>query len=369
MGFGFRKSIKIAPGVKMNVGKKGVGVSVGGKGFRHSINSSGRSRTTLSIPGTGVSYSSYGKSYSSQAYQRRQELARQERELEKLEQIRRNELEVKLFENKLEMIKSIHKESDEPINWHKVKLTPPPFIKNETGPAEYKALKALKDYEPSFLDKLLKKQVKQKVELEAQVNRARLEDQQAYEEWEYMNETAEKILSGDIDTYLEVINELNPLDDLLEFGSGFEFFVDKPELLEVEFDVHTELVVPSSLKTLTKTGKVSTKKMPKGQYYDLQQDYICSCVLRIARDMFALLPIETIYIHAMDEQVNSATGHKEKITLLSVKIDKATLTQLNFDRIDCSDSMTNFEHNMKFLKTKGLQPVQKLQIIENSVTN
>ena len=31
MAFRFRKSIKLAPGVKLNLGKKSVGVSVGGK--------------------------------------------------------------------------------------------------------------------------------------------------------------------------------------------------------------------------------------------------------------------------------------------------------------------------------------------------
>ena len=38
MGFNFRKSFKIAPGVRLNVGKKGISsVSVGGKGARVSV--------------------------------------------------------------------------------------------------------------------------------------------------------------------------------------------------------------------------------------------------------------------------------------------------------------------------------------------
>ena len=31
MGLSFRKSVKIAPGVKLNLGKKSAGISVGGK--------------------------------------------------------------------------------------------------------------------------------------------------------------------------------------------------------------------------------------------------------------------------------------------------------------------------------------------------
>lgn len=58
MGVRFRKSIKIAPGVKVNLGKKSVGVSVGGKYGGVSVNSRTGVRTRVSAPGTGLSYSS-----------------------------------------------------------------------------------------------------------------------------------------------------------------------------------------------------------------------------------------------------------------------------------------------------------------------
>lgn len=56
MGFRFRKSFKIAPGVRVNLGKKSVGISAGVKGARVSVNSSGRVTKSVGIPGTGVSY-------------------------------------------------------------------------------------------------------------------------------------------------------------------------------------------------------------------------------------------------------------------------------------------------------------------------
>ncbi|MDA1636510.1 DUF2614 family zinc ribbon-containing protein [Bacillus cereus] len=55
MGFIFRKSIKVAPGVRLNVSKRGIGVSAGVKGARISTGPSG-TRVTTSIPGTGISY-------------------------------------------------------------------------------------------------------------------------------------------------------------------------------------------------------------------------------------------------------------------------------------------------------------------------
>ena len=57
MGFNFRKSLKIAPGVRLNIGKKGISsVSVGGKGVRVNVGKKG-TRTTVGVSGTGLSYS------------------------------------------------------------------------------------------------------------------------------------------------------------------------------------------------------------------------------------------------------------------------------------------------------------------------
>ena len=54
MGIRFRKSVKIAPGVRLNIGKKSAGISVGGKFGGISYNSKTGARERFSIPGTGV---------------------------------------------------------------------------------------------------------------------------------------------------------------------------------------------------------------------------------------------------------------------------------------------------------------------------
>lgn len=52
MGWGFRKSIKIAPGIRINLSKSGISTSFGGKGFSYNT----RGRVSASIPGTGIRY-------------------------------------------------------------------------------------------------------------------------------------------------------------------------------------------------------------------------------------------------------------------------------------------------------------------------
>ena len=56
MGFRFRKSINLGGGFKVNLSKSGVGYSWGTKGARYTKTAKGKTRTTLSIPGTGISH-------------------------------------------------------------------------------------------------------------------------------------------------------------------------------------------------------------------------------------------------------------------------------------------------------------------------
>src|SRR5690242_18042261 len=57
-GFRMRKSIKLAPGVRLNVSKTGVGVSAGAGGVRYTVHSSGRRTTTVRSGVPGVYYQS-----------------------------------------------------------------------------------------------------------------------------------------------------------------------------------------------------------------------------------------------------------------------------------------------------------------------
>ena len=56
MGFRFRKSISLGKGFRINLSKSGIGYSFGTKGIRFSRSPNGKSRSTVSVPGTGISY-------------------------------------------------------------------------------------------------------------------------------------------------------------------------------------------------------------------------------------------------------------------------------------------------------------------------
>ena len=56
MGLRFRKSFKVAPGVKVNLNKKSTSVTFGGNGVHKTYSSSGKKTTSVGIPGTGAYY-------------------------------------------------------------------------------------------------------------------------------------------------------------------------------------------------------------------------------------------------------------------------------------------------------------------------
>jgi hypothetical protein len=55
MGFRFRRSVKLAPGVRLNISKSGPSVSFGRRGARVTVGKD-RITKTVGIPGTGLSY-------------------------------------------------------------------------------------------------------------------------------------------------------------------------------------------------------------------------------------------------------------------------------------------------------------------------
>lgn len=57
MVFRFRRSMKIVPGIRINLGAKSASVRIGPKGLGYTVSTTGKKRLSTSIPGTGLTYS------------------------------------------------------------------------------------------------------------------------------------------------------------------------------------------------------------------------------------------------------------------------------------------------------------------------
>ena len=52
----FRRSVKIAPGIKVNFNKNSISTTIGPKGMHYTVNSKGKTTKSIGIPGTGLYY-------------------------------------------------------------------------------------------------------------------------------------------------------------------------------------------------------------------------------------------------------------------------------------------------------------------------
>lgn len=308
-----------------------------------------------------------------ESIRRQRENVRQMKQYVKQQEVEFAALEVEQFENRVALLKTMHQDCSIPWDWKRVNDSPQPEKPYKLDKNELIAVNDLNNYEPSFLDKLFRK-VDKKIsafneqitvsknmdEVEYKNNLAKYEVE--YKEWNEIRDLSAKILAGDITAYKEAIEEVNPFSEISEIGSSIEFNVLSRDLIDITFNVNTSEAIPSEEKAQLKSGKLSIKEMPKVKFFELYQDYVCSCVLRVARETFALLPLEKALITAVAELLNTQTGYLETQPILSVLIPKLTLDRLNFGSIDPSDSMRNFKCNMSFKKTVGFDMVGKIKL-------
>ena len=270
------------------------------------------------------------------------------------------------------MLRSIHKECGPVWDWRAFYSSSAPVPPARAHTREQPAEQALQSFEPSFWDKLfrrveskrkaLSEAVKQAQDQDANEYLAALtENQKEHAEWQEKREIASRILAGDMKAFKEVIEEIGPFSEISDLGSGVGFRFENTSIIDITLTVNGHDVIPNETMSQLQSGKLSTKKMPQGQFYELYQDYICGCVLRAAREIFALLPFETAIVTAVGDVVNTQTGHLEEKPLLSVAIPRSTLKKLDLNSIDPSDSMKNFLHRMEFKKNKGFLVVDRIE--------
>jgi hypothetical protein len=277
-----------------------------------------------------------------EAKKRQRELERQAKEIAKLTSLEQARLEVETYENTLDVILSIHKEQTTAFDWLSIASSLPPVsplrqTHNELKARQRLAIAPLRSDANAVIE-----------QARNQDERKHQNDFSEYEadiaEWSKMSSLAHRILAGDSDAYIAAIEELSPFSELAGIGSSLHFKVHTPKLVQIGLSTNGRKAIPTEHKTLTASGKVSVKPMPRPRFVEVYQDYICGCIIRVARELFALLPVDTVLLSASAEALDTATGHTVDRPFLSVAITRTDIKALNFDRIDPSDTIMSLPH-------------------------
>jgi hypothetical protein len=313
-----------------------------------------------------------------EAHCQQRALEKQHQQYKRMLEVEQARHEVALYENQVEVLVSVHKECGLEWDWHALRSAQPPAVPALGDDHEQRARRALERYSPSIWDRLFRRTEAKLAALEDAVEKARRRDKQDYRQavedykaakadWEYSREFAARILRGDLDAYKEAIGETDPFGEIAVLGSSIEFRFPNSTVILADLQINGEKVIPSEIKSQLRSGKLSVKEMPKSRFYEIYQDYVCGCVLRVARELFALLPVQMVIVTALGEILNTQTGHLEERAVLSVAVPRDIVRRIKWDSVDPSDTIANFLHRMCFKKSKGLFAVEPIELSEIGV--
>ena len=323
------------------------------------------------LKGTMRSYGAAVRSLERNQQRQAREASQRFKEQQKLQEIGDARQAVIDWENYVDMIQSAHKNCTESIDWNQIKSTPKPEKPVLESINENRAKSKLETFKPSIFDKLFNSTEKKIFRLKEQAEKAKEIDQNEYDtklkeyldelnNWEELQKIASGVHDRNSEAYKDALEYFNPFSDIGELGTQIKYSF-KDNLIDIDLTVNSEEIVPNYELKQTSTGKLSKKNMAKGKFNEMYQNYICSSVIRVAREVFAYLPIDKARINAISNILNSTTGHLEDQPILSVIFVAETIEKLNIETIVPSDSMQNFIHNMKFNKTSGFSTVSKVE--------
>lgn len=272
-------------------------------------------------------------------------------------------------------IVSLHTDPADYVNWHEIEDRPEPMAPTRRSAKEDAAIALLEQFRPRFFDFLFGGSEKRRAKLVSGVAEAKESDEADYRrhlaqyeqdhaDWLADKELARRLLSGDVSAERDVISEMKSWNDEGLIGTRLAFSFSE-EFLHAVAHVHDDHVVPKVRRKQLQSGRLSETRMPAGEANELYQDYVCSVALKVAGDLFGVLPRHEVFVTCCARMLNTTTGRKADTPILSVRFVRETFASLRLSGIDPSDSMRNFVHEMNFKRTKGFAPVEPLKPLES----
>lgn len=277
---------------------------------------------------------------------------------------------VQNWEDYISSLITVHVDLADAIDWEKIATSPRPAVPVMQNKNEISAQKKINSFKPNVLNKIFGTTQKKLDKLQQALSSAKDKDFKEFErnqlnhsknliEWENEAGLAKRLLAGDILAIKEVLKELNSLVDKDLLGDQISFQITE-EFIHAIPNVHSDEIIPKVKRKLRASGTLSETKMPVGEFNDLYQDYVASVALKVAGDLFHVLPNNIVHVTCMTSMLNTKTGHMEPTPILSTQFMRRTFIDMNLEAVDPSDAMTNFVHRMNFRRTKGFSAVEPL---------
>jgi hypothetical protein len=296
---------------------------------------------------------------------------RRQKLLAKIDELERAKLQVEEYEELLRHLTTAHHECSEVVNWAVIGEAPEPKSPLRIDTQERPAVVKLANYRPSLFVRLLGLEERRRKALshavlegkaadERDFTRATKEFADKHAAWEASTKAARAVQGGDLEAYREAIHEGNPLACLTDLECTGEIDFPSPKLASVRLLAKDQSIAPHESKALMKSGKLNSKPLTEKRKYEIYISYICSCSLRAARELIALLPVSTVLVNVDVRLLNPATGLVDSQTILGVGYARETLATMAFDSVDPVEAITLFVSRSGLTKStvRGVDPLQ-----------
>lgn len=308
-----------------------------------------------------------------QAARETRSAARYEAWRSKQQRLAQAEAVVDEFNAHMQRLATLHADCGESLDWEALATLVDPAKPEREWRYTTIARRQSDSYKPSLWDTITFQTKRRRSDLAQGMLIAEKRDDEAHRKaiqaWEQtcgankaQRELANGVLRQDEDAWKEALQTLCPLDTLSSVAKTCRMRWDGSRVLQATLEIADDEVIPDTVLTFTKTGKLSEKAMGQKRRWEMYEDLVCAAAIRTAREVFAVLPFQSVAVHCSAEAPNRETGAIEQQVVLSVHYPRVEFQALRFDGIDPSDSMRRFVHNKDFKRGEGFRPVQQLAI-------
>jgi hypothetical protein len=234
------------------------------------------------------------------------------------------------------LLVNVTPEGEEPWDWHRISTMPPPAQPEYTHEYETATRAVLDAYKPSLLDRVSGAAKQKRAELTQAVIQAATADvllDAAACRSALQIAMAYRGISGLRAVNLEAINDGVAM---------LACMIDDPDRM------------PDHSCARSSSTNVLAEAMPA----PLSPDHVCSLAIRIARETFAVLPIASVAVNLMTEQLEPNTGQLVPDTILAIRFSLEALTSLTHR----GHAPAAFPRVVKSTVTPGVQPIEALTV-------
>lgn len=402
MGFRFRKSISIIPGVRVNLSNGTPSLSVGPRGTSVSIGSRG-TYASLGVPGTGLSYRTrLDRSARSRSGGTAQADPALRHALEE---------EVQALMLALRLITNIHELTPDPATGtilDKLELT---YLQTRMAPFQIPApvrpvkpenmpMPAQPDENEGigFLGKIFESESARNArhventlrweqeladtERENALQQQRYQQQRSawaeqYANWQHeAKEHAIKLEASQVNAQQHFLSDSAWFESVLsEAMSQTEWpretlvaFEVKPEQSTVMLDVDLPEIedMPDKIYSVNARGtEITEKAMSQKAQRENYARHVHGCLMRLAGIAFHALPFDTVVISGFTQRISKRTGYLEDEYIISCQCNRQSMESLNFtglQNVDPIEALNSHIVIRKMSSTFIFQPIEPLTL-------